>query len=57
MMPPIAQRTLLEKGWSFKKAADGHDAWKPVARVPTVAHMDLIDNGMLVYDVLHSPRY
>ncbi|KAK2686096.1 hypothetical protein QWA68_015365 [Fusarium oxysporum] len=47
MMPPIAQRTLLEKGWSFKKVTDGHDAWKPVARVPTVAHIDLIDNGII----------
>ncbi|SPJ78522.1 related to beta-mannosidase [Fusarium torulosum] len=46
-MPVTTQQTLLEKGWSFKKTADGHDAWKPVARVPTVAHIDLLDNGLI----------
>nr|RBQ83252.1 hypothetical protein FVER53263_06511 [Fusarium verticillioides] len=47
MMPPMAQRTLLEKGWSFRNATDSRDAWKPVARVPTVAHIDLIENGII----------
>jgi len=48
-MVVTAQRTLLEKGWSFKKVTDGDDAWKSVARVPTVAHMDLLDNGLYAY--------
>ncbi|KAF4334987.1 beta-mannosidase [Fusarium beomiforme] len=46
-MPTTAQRTLLEKGWSFKKTKDDQDSWKPVARVPTVAHLDLMDNGLI----------
>lgn len=48
MSTSTASRTCLETGWSFKKAQDGEDAWKPVAKVPTVAHMDLMDNGLFV---------
>jgi hypothetical protein len=57
IMPVTAQQTLLEKGWSFKRTTDGHDAWKPVARVPTVAHIDLMDNGLFVPNFLHLDRY
>ncbi|KAJ0413362.1 beta-mannosidase B [Aspergillus carlsbadensis] len=39
-----AQRTTLEAGWSFKRTDEGDDTWAPVARVPTVVHMDLLDN-------------
>ncbi|CAI6092577.1 unnamed protein product [Clonostachys chloroleuca] len=46
-MPSIAQRTPLELGWSFKSTQDGNEDWKPVARVPTVVHQDLMDNGIL----------
>lgn len=56
-MPVKAQQTLLEKGWSFKKTTDDHDAWKPVARVPTVAHIDLLDNGLFVPNFLRLVRY
>ncbi|CAF3480093.1 unnamed protein product [Fusarium graminearum] len=46
-MPVTAERTLLDKDWSFKKTIDDDDSWKPVARVPTVAHLDLLDNGLI----------
>ncbi|KAL2853176.1 hypothetical protein BJX68DRAFT_265399 [Aspergillus pseudodeflectus] len=39
-----AQRTTLETGWSFKRNEEGDDSWAPVACVPTVVHMDLLDN-------------
>jgi beta-mannosidase len=56
-MPVTSQQTLLEKGWSFKKTTDDHDAWMPVARVPTVAHIDLLNNGLFVPNFLHLDRY
>jgi beta-mannosidase len=56
-MPVPAQRTLLEKGWSFKKTTDNHDGWRPVARVPTVAHIDLMDNGLFVHNFLYLDQY
>lgn len=56
IMPVKAQQTLLEKGWSFKKTTDGYDAWKPVARVPTVAHIDLLNNGLFVPNFLRLDR-
>ncbi|KAL2862477.1 beta-mannosidase [Aspergillus lucknowensis] len=43
-MATAAKRTPLETGWSFKQTDDKDDAWAPVARVPTVVHMDLLDN-------------
>ncbi|KAM5350933.1 hypothetical protein ACJ41O_003656 [Fusarium nematophilum] len=46
-MPAAAERTSLETGWSFKSGRDGDEEWKPVARVPTVTHIDLMDNGVI----------
>jgi beta-mannosidase len=37
---------LLSSGWEFKSSEDVK--WLPVARVPTVAHLDLMDNNMYV---------
>ncbi|KAM6536096.1 hypothetical protein FALCPG4_005616 [Fusarium falciforme] len=46
-MLAAAKRTYLESGWSFKSGRDGDEEWKPVARVPTVVHIDLMDNGII----------
>ncbi|RSL48472.1 hypothetical protein CEP54_012913 [Fusarium duplospermum] len=46
-MSVAAKRTHLESGWSFQSGRDGDEEWKPVARVPTVVHMDLMDNGII----------
>lgn len=43
-MVAAAERTALEKGWSFKRTDQGDDAWASVAKVPTVVHLDLLDN-------------
>lgn len=56
-MPVTAERTLLDKDWSFKKTIDDDDSWKPVARVPTVAHLDLLDNGLYVSNTLRYNTY
>jgi beta-mannosidase len=39
-------RQELSSGWKFKETGDSSDkAWLPVAKVPTVVHLDLIENG------------
>ena len=39
----------LTSSWSFKQSDDlCHDAWLPVARVPSVVHQDLMDNQRFV---------
>ena len=43
-MVTTAKRTALETGWSFKRTDQGDDTWAPVAKVPTVVHLDLLDN-------------
>lgn len=36
----------LGKGWQFKPTEDPSDeAWLPVAKVPTVVHLDLMANN------------
>lgn len=40
---------LLTTGWEFKRSDDqSSEAWLPVAKVPTVVHLDLIDNNVYV---------
>lgn len=40
----------LRTGWEFKRTEDpSPDAWLPVARVPSVVHIDLIDNKKYVH--------
>lgn len=35
----------LSSGWKFKETSDASDkAWLPVKKVPTVVHLDLLDN-------------
>ncbi|KAK7414438.1 hypothetical protein QQX98_006717 [Neonectria punicea] len=46
-MAATASRTTLETGWSFKRTDQGDDTWAPVAKVPTVVHMDLLDNDKI----------
>ncbi|VUC21450.1 unnamed protein product [Clonostachys rosea] len=46
-MPRLARREQLSSQWTFKQTDDPEDAWLPVARVPTVSHIDLIDNGRI----------
>lgn len=52
-----ASRTYLETGWSFKKTEDSDEALKPVKKVPTVSHMDLLDNGLFVYPTIPSINF
>jgi hypothetical protein len=44
-MPRLARREQLSSQWTFKQTDDPDESWLPVARVPTVSHIDLIDNG------------
>ncbi|KAI1373873.1 glycoside hydrolase [Hypoxylon crocopeplum] len=38
----------LQTGWEFKRTEDSSpDAWLPVAKVPSVVHIDLIDNNKI----------
>ncbi|TPX07951.1 uncharacterized protein E0L32_010406 [Thyridium curvatum] len=37
----------LSSGWEFKQSDSGDDQWLPVARVPSVVHLDLLDNGKI----------
>ncbi|KAK7433349.1 hypothetical protein QQZ08_000288 [Neonectria magnoliae] len=46
-MAATASRTTLQTDWSFKRTDQGDDAWAPVAKVPTVVHMDLLDNDRI----------
>lgn len=34
----------LGHGWEFKSSDEADDAWLPVAKVPTVVHLDLLDH-------------
>jgi beta-mannosidase len=44
-MPERLNRKDLSSGWSFKETdAIGNDAWAPVKKVPSVVHLDLLDN-------------
>ncbi|KAH8836247.1 hypothetical protein RJ55_10012 [Drechmeria coniospora] len=46
-MPKFAQRIPLTSGWTFKQTDGVEDNWLPVTRVPTVVHLDLINNGRI----------
>ncbi|OAQ81177.1 beta-mannosidase [Purpureocillium lilacinum] len=46
-MTELAQRIELSSGWTFKQTDEGEDAWAPVAKVPTVSHLDLMANGRI----------
>ncbi|KAH7310846.1 glycoside hydrolase superfamily [Stachybotrys elegans] len=41
-----AHRERLSTGWTFQQT-DSVDDWLPVASVPSVSHLDLIDNGRI----------
>ncbi|KAL2831701.1 glycoside hydrolase superfamily [Aspergillus cavernicola] len=43
-MTAAAERSAVETGWKFKRTDQSDDSWAPVATVPTVVHMDLLDN-------------
>lgn len=43
-MAVSAQRIDLHSGWSFKRTDADEDDWAPVAHLPTVVHMDLLEN-------------
>ncbi|KAJ6443487.1 beta-mannosidase [Purpureocillium lavendulum] len=46
-MPGVAQRIELSSGWTFKQTDEADDTWAPVAKVPTVSHLDLMANGRI----------
>lgn len=36
----------LSHGWKLKETSDASgEAWIPVSKVPTVVHLDLLENG------------
>ncbi|KAM0217588.1 hypothetical protein ACHAQD_007331 [Fusarium lateritium] len=43
-MAAVAQTFDLATGWRLKRTDEGDDAWMPVEKVPTVVHLDLINN-------------
>ncbi|KAF9889311.1 hypothetical protein FE257_007420 [Aspergillus nanangensis] len=42
----------LSSGWTFKRTDEEDGDWKHVQRVPTVVHLDLMDNGL--NSLMHS---
>ena len=40
----------LSTGWMFRRT-DSEEAWLPVAKVPTVVHLDLMDNNKYVSNI------
>ncbi|KAF4996700.1 hypothetical protein FGRMN_4358 [Fusarium graminum] len=40
----MAQRIDLTTGWRLKRTDEGNDTWMPVDKVPTVVHLDLLNN-------------
>lgn len=46
----------LSTGWEFKLTEESQsDSWLPVAKVPTVVHLDLLDNkkyDLTAYNVI-----
>lgn len=43
-MPVSTQE--LSQGWKLKETNDtSEEAWLPVSKVPTVVHLDLLENG------------
>ncbi|KAL3459076.1 glycoside hydrolase superfamily [Aspergillus heterothallicus] len=47
-MSEILSSRLLDRGWTFKDASDDKpEAWLPVAKVPSVIHLDLLNKGLI----------
>ncbi len=40
------ERKELQDGWSFKQTDGSENTWYPVQRVPSVVHMDLMNNNL-----------
>lgn len=46
---PVFSSKKLSTGWEFKLAGDpASEEWLPVAKVPSVVHLDLVANGKCV---------
>lgn len=57
----LLRKIPLCSGWAFKQKDDAAGSWTPVARVPTVNHVDLIENELWVgksrpFRLLHANR-
>ncbi|KAL3441821.1 glycoside hydrolase superfamily [Aspergillus insuetus] len=47
-MTGLFNSQLLDHGWMFKDASDDKpESWLPVSKVPSVVHLDLLDNGLI----------
>jgi len=45
----LISKKELSTGWKLKESGDSsEDAWMPVSKVPTVVHLDLMENGKYV---------
>lgn len=55
-MPATAQTYDLATGWRFRRTDEGDDAWMPVEKVPSVVHLDLINNKKYVIYASHNMR-
>jgi hypothetical protein len=40
----------LEHGWSFRQTDSSENDWYPVQKIPSVVHLDLMQNNLYVQD-------
>jgi hypothetical protein len=41
---------VLEHGWSFRQTDSSENDWYPVQKIPSVVHLDLMQNNLYVQD-------
>lgn len=41
---------VLEQGWSFRQTDSSENEWYPVQKIPSVVHLDLMQNNLYVQD-------
>lgn len=51
------QRQALEKDWQFRDGSNPTEEWMPVAKVPSVVHLDLMEAGKSVLRPEYDSSY
>lgn len=41
------KRLILDTNWFFKQSNDRHERWRPVPKIPTNVHLDLMHNNLI----------
>jgi beta-mannosidase len=55
-MVAAVQTFDLATGWRFRRTDEGDESWMPVEKVPSVVHLDLINNKKYVTRASHVIR-